>query len=67
MVIRLGFHYTRTDSSLFVNHATDHIMFVFLYVDDVVFIGSNSAKLQQFADALHKQFTLKDMGTWLIF
>lgn len=38
------------------------MLWVLVYVDDVVFIGSFAKQLQQFVNGMYGQFSLKDMG-----
>lgn len=37
-------------------------MIFLVYVDDILVIGNSPTLIQHFIDALHSQFTLKDMG-----
>jgi hypothetical protein len=60
--ISLGFHPTRSDSSLFVlRHGAD-VAYLLLYVDDMVLTGSSSALLQRIIDRLRAEFAIKDLG-----
>jgi histone deacetylase 1/2 len=60
--VKLGFHATRSDSSLFVLRHGDDIAYLLLYVDDIVLTGSSPALLQHVVDHLRAEFAVKDMG-----
>lgn len=62
-----GFVNTKSDTSLFVRRIDHSVMFVLVYVDDVVLIGSSSSKLQQFVNNLYTTFSLTDLGTLKFF
>lgn len=73
-VIKLGFWATRSDSllrlvgdSLFVLHCGNNIVYLLLYVDDIVMTGSSSNLLQHAIDRLHVEFAVKDMGALQFF
>ncbi|CAM8975505.1 unnamed protein product [Rhodiola kirilowii] len=58
----LGFTASRADPSLFIyRHGIDTI-YLLLYVDDIVLTASSHTLLQQTTKALHKEFSLKDLG-----
>lgn len=53
---------TKSDSSLFVLRATDHITLLLIYVDDIIVTGSNNKFLETFITQLNIAFSLKDLG-----
>ena len=60
----LGIRFTasRVDSSLFVYHSPHGVIYLLLYVDDMVITGSNSSMLSSLIDRLAKEFSMKDLG-----
>lgn len=53
---------SRADSSLFVYHSPHGVIYLLLYVDDMVITGSNSSMLRSLIDRLAKEFSMKDLG-----
>ncbi|KAG8481655.1 hypothetical protein CXB51_026498 [Gossypium anomalum] len=56
------FTVSKSDASLFVRSSSDHIIYVLVYMDDIVITGSSVDKINCFVQMLHNQFALKDMG-----
>ncbi|RVW64698.1 Retrovirus-related Pol polyprotein from transposon RE2 [Vitis vinifera] len=50
------------DTSLFVFHADGHIMYLLVYVDDLILTGDNDTKVNHFIAILARQFSIKDLG-----
>jgi len=61
-LLRWGFQNTKSDSSLFVLRENDHIILLFLYVDDIIITGANNKSLETFITQLSIFFSLKDLG-----
>lgn len=61
-VIRIGFTPTRLDSSLFVLQRGNDIVYLLLYVDDIVLTGSSPQLLQELIRHLQAEFAVKDLG-----
>ena len=59
----LGFYCSRADTSLFVFHRQSDIIYLLLYVDDIILIGNNSSLLARFTCKLHSEFAIKDLGS----
>ncbi|KAM6584466.1 hypothetical protein CsatB_011468 [Cannabis sativa] len=58
-----NFKNSKSDTSLFFyKHGTD-VIFVLIYVDDIVVTGNNNNKLKGFISELNRRFTLKDLGS----
>ena len=57
-----GFRNSHSDTSLFIFLSAHHVLYLLVYVDDIIVIGSNDAVLSQFVSSLAKQFSLKDLG-----
>jgi hypothetical protein len=51
-VLQFGFQNLYEDTSLFVFHANDRIMYLLVYVDDLILIRDNATKVNQFIDTL---------------
>ncbi|CAM8926310.1 unnamed protein product [Rhodiola kirilowii] len=57
-----GFALSKADSSLFILRQKSHVLFLLLYVDDIVITGNNPLLLQSFIDTLGYHFDIKDLG-----
>lgn len=51
------------NSSLFIFHSTSTIIYLLLYVDDIIIIGNNSKHISHLIAALSAVFDLKDLGS----
>ncbi|KAF5450915.1 hypothetical protein F2P56_031227 [Juglans regia] len=58
----LGFQESKSDTSLFVYKNNSHIMFVLIYVDDIIVTGSDSNLISEFISALGTSFPVKHLG-----
>ena len=54
--------FTNSDTALFVLHHKDTLVYLLVYVDDIVVTGNNSMMAEQILKALANRFALKDMG-----
>uniref|UniRef100_A0A8R7UV17 Reverse transcriptase Ty1/copia-type domain-containing protein n=1 Tax=Triticum urartu TaxID=4572 RepID=A0A8R7UV17_TRIUA len=61
-LLRLGFVSSRADPSLFIYSRNSEIVYLLLYVDDIVLTASSERLLQQTIMALEREFSLKDLG-----
>ena len=61
-LLHLGFTASMADSSLFIFHSSGTIIYLLLYVDDIIVTGNNSAQISSFIAALSQVFELKDLG-----
>jgi len=41
-----GFHFTKSDNSLFVKFHNSYTIFILIYVDDIIIIGSSAHEIQ---------------------
>nr|KYP67571.1 Retrovirus-related Pol polyprotein from transposon TNT 1-94 [Cajanus cajan] len=59
----LQFHFqaSKCDPSLFVYSVDNNIIYVLVYVDDIIITGNNSIVLQSLVSRLHSAFSLKDL------
>ena len=65
--IHLGFYCSRADTSLFIFHRQSDIIYLLLYVDDIILTGNNSSLLARFTCKLHSEFATKDLGSFSYF
>ncbi|KAD3641993.1 hypothetical protein E3N88_31217 [Mikania micrantha] len=61
-LISLGFHGSKTDSSLFVYAANGTILYMLVYVDDIILTGNNPHMIEQVVSSLGTTFAIQDMG-----
>jgi hypothetical protein len=57
----LGFVEAKSDTSLFVFRRGTDMVYLLLYVDDIVLAASSAALLQQTISALKREFAMKDL------
>jgi hypothetical protein len=62
-LIAFGFHGSRSDSSLFIYNKASVIMYVLIYVDDIILTGSHSAAITDLLNSLKRDFAVKDLGS----
>ena len=62
VLIKHGFHQSRSDHSLFTNGADSSFMALLVYVDDIIITGPNISTISFLKEFLHNQFKLKDLG-----
>jgi hypothetical protein len=61
-LLELKFKSSKSDSSLFIYKAHGTIIFVLIYVDDIIITSSNTGAISQLISDLHSSFALKDLG-----
>ncbi|XP_019086302.1 PREDICTED: uncharacterized protein LOC109126868 [Camelina sativa] len=61
-LLEFGFLCSLWDPSLFVYSRNNDMIFLLLYVDDMIITGSNSHTLTHLLAELSKQFRMKDLG-----
>jgi hypothetical protein len=61
-LFQLGFTETKSDTSLFVYRKGEDIIYLLLYVDDIVLTASSMSLLRRTISALQQEFSLKDLG-----
>ncbi|KAG8502885.1 hypothetical protein CXB51_000600 [Gossypium anomalum] len=57
-----GFLVSKSNASLFIRVTTEPILYVLVYVDNIIVTGSMAASITSFIQLLDKEFSLKDMG-----
>ena len=66
-LLTLGFKNFISDTSLFVLHNTQGLIYLLVYVDDIIITGSNSSFLSTFISQFSSRFPLKDLGNLFYF
>jgi len=61
-LLSLGFVEAKTDTSLFVYQRGSDLVYLLLYVDDIVLTASSQPLLQRIIAALQHEFSMKDLG-----
>ena len=61
-LLHLGFTTSVTDSSLFIFQSANTIIYLLLYVDDIIIIGNSPDQISYLISALSQAFELKDLG-----
>jgi len=61
-LLSLGFVEAKSDTSLFIYHRGNEIVYLLLYVDDIVLTASSASLLRRTITALQQEFSMKDLG-----
>jgi len=61
-LIQLGFHASKCDPSLFICSSHGQIVYLLVYVDDIIITGNSNPLLQMLITKLNKAFSLKHLG-----
>ncbi|PKU85564.1 Retrovirus-related Pol polyprotein from transposon TNT 1-94 [Dendrobium catenatum] len=61
-LIHLGFHYSTADPSLLTFKHDSTLIFLLVYVDDILVTGNNEALLSDMLSKLHNKFNMKNLG-----
>ena len=62
-LVASGFTNSHADTSLFVFNTNGNLVYLLVYVDDIIITGSNATTVQRFIDLLGKRFSLTQ-GSW---
>ncbi|CAM8882756.1 unnamed protein product [Rhodiola kirilowii] len=62
-LLKLGFSCSRADTSLFIFHQQSNLIYLLIYVDDIIVTGNNSSLIDGFTRKLHSEFAIKDLGS----
>lgn len=57
-----GFRNSHSDPSLFIYNNPQHVLFLLVYVDDIIVTSSSEYILSEFVSSLAKIFSLKDLS-----
>jgi hypothetical protein len=58
----LGFIEAKSDTSRFIFRRGPDIVYLLLYVDDIILTASNTTLLHHIISALQREFAMKDLG-----
>lgn len=58
----LGFSCSRADTSLFIFKRESCILYLLVYVDDIILTGNNTDIISKFISRLNNEFSIKDLG-----
>jgi hypothetical protein len=61
-LLEIGFLASLVDSSLFILHSGATHIFLLIYVDDIIIIGSNPSIIHSLITKLQREFPFKDLG-----
>lgn len=61
-LLNLGFQCGRADTSLFYFRKNDIVIYLLLYVDDIIVTCKNPSILRKFIDRVNKEFVVKDFS-----
>ena len=61
-LLQLGFASRKCDTSLFVYIDKWHIIYILVYVEDIIITGTSNVITQQLTTKLHSNFSLKQLG-----
>ncbi|KAF5462652.1 hypothetical protein F2P56_018640 [Juglans regia] len=61
-LLTIGFKCSKSDSSLFVHSSANYIIYLLLYVDDIVITRSHKTLIDNFIEKLRQEFSMKDLG-----
>ncbi|KAL5731613.1 hypothetical protein ACHQM5_004323 [Ranunculus cassubicifolius] len=62
-LVSLGFHISKADNSLLIRRDQSCIMYVLIYVDDILVTGSDSIQINTLLQVLSSKFAIKDLGS----
>ena len=61
-LFHIGFHSSSADSNLFILHHDSFVVYLLLYVDDIIITGNSPSFIDHLVSRLAKVFDLKDLG-----
>ncbi|XP_071686855.1 uncharacterized mitochondrial protein AtMg00810-like [Rutidosis leptorrhynchoides] len=61
-LIQQRFTCSHADPSLFVFKRNNCLLYLLVYVDDIILTGNHSATIKRFISRLHQEFAIKDLG-----
>jgi hypothetical protein len=61
-MVRLGFTRSKDDHCVYFKLIGDHLIYLVLYVDDMLLIGNNKEIIQDVKNQLSSKFDMKDLG-----
>lgn len=61
-MLQWGFHTSRSNTYLFIQHVAGELVMVLIYVDDILVTGSNAKLIERIVQQLRSEYALKDLG-----
>lgn len=61
-LMALGFTSARSDQALFVRISSKSVIYLLVYVDDILITGNNPSDVNSLIQDLNREFALKDLG-----
>ncbi|KAI0502019.1 hypothetical protein KFK09_016964 [Dendrobium nobile] len=58
-----GFKTSNADPSLLIYSKNSSLMYILVYVDDIILTGNNSSTITALLDSLHKRFNMRNLGS----
>ncbi|XP_071695972.1 uncharacterized mitochondrial protein AtMg00810-like [Rutidosis leptorrhynchoides] len=58
----LGFQGSKTDTSLFIDSNGNTLLYMLVYVDDIILTGNDTKEIDRVVQSLSRSFAVKDMG-----
>ncbi|KAK0591006.1 hypothetical protein LWI29_034346 [Acer saccharum] len=62
-LITFGFKNSYADTSLFVLQTGGTLLYLLIYVDDIILTGNSTTQVEHFVNTLAQNFSLKDLGS----
>jgi hypothetical protein len=66
-LLALGFHGSKSDSSLFIYRTSQITIYVLIYDDDIIITSSSSVAIDNLLSSLQADFAVKDLGSLKFF
>ena len=63
ILLRIGFSFNRADTSLFFFHQQSNLIYLLLYVDEIIVTDNNPYVFYSFTRKLNSKFATKDLGS----
>ena len=61
-LLRLGFTQSNADLCLYMKHCTEGMLFLIIWVDDIIILSNNVRMVNTFKEQISKEYTVKDLG-----
>ena len=66
-MLQWGFHTSKLDTSLFIQHIEGELVVVLIYVDDILVTGSHTRFVEKKIHLLGTEYALKNLENLIIF
>lgn len=61
-LVSQGFKCSQADTSLFIFHRGSSLLYLLVYVDDIILTGNDASSINRFITCLRNEFAIKDLG-----